>query len=381
MASRSVDLVAIGPPPTDPYSPLAGVWSMARAAAERGDRVRVLFPHGATGGPPPDGVVAEDVAFALRRPGTTLEDADYATAAGRRIRPDAVLVLRDPSGIGPLDVGAHRGTPPHLVSFVRSIGIREFAREQEGNPSGGFVDRIGAWRDRRAVRRLERAALLEPEVLFCDAPGMADALVTEYGISRSRLRPTTSPVPALAVPPSRTEARGRLGIPPDVPTVVAPIAPDAVEGPGTGIVREAFRRIRPLFPGVRLVVAGADAPSEPGVVAVPARDATALATALAAGDVALIIPRHRGFDPGIVFAQRAGCATIATGSAELPVAPGAALRVPPSEDPGDVASTLAELVADPAACREMAVAGREYARRFDPRRLWDEIDAAIGGTR
>ena len=380
MASRTVDLVAIGPAPTDPYSSLAGVWSMARAAVERGDRVRVLFPRGTRGGPPPEGVVAEDVSFPLRRPGTTLEDADYASAAGRRIRPDAELVVRDPAGIGPLGVAARLAAHPHLVSFVRSIGIREFDREHDGSAASGFVDRLGVWRDRRAVRRLERAALLEPEILFCEVPGLADALVAEYGIARARLRPTTSPVPALADAPSRTAARERLGIPPDVPTVVAPIAPDAVEGPGTDLVREAFRRIRPLFPGVRLVVAGASAPSEPGVLAVPARDAGALATALAAADVALIAPRHRGFDPGIVFAQRAGCATIATGSAELPLAPGAAVRVPPSEDPGDIASSLAELVADPAACREMAVAGREYARRFDPRRCWEEIDAAIAGA-
>ena len=380
MAPRSIDLVAIGAMPSDPYSPLAGVWSMARAAVERGDRVRVLFPHGATGGPPPDGVVAEDVPFALRRPGTTLEDADFASAAGRRIRPDAELIVRDPAGLGPLGVDARRGTHPHLVSFVRSIAIREFDRERNGSPASSFVDRIGVWRDRRAVRRLERAALLEPEVLFCDAPGLADELVSEYGISRTRLRPTTSPVPALADFPSRTQARGHLGIPPDVPTVVAPIAPDAVEAQGTELVREAFRRIRPLFPGVRLVVAGASAPTEPGVVALPPRDAATLATALAAADVALVVPRHRGFDPGVVFAPRAGCATIATGSAELPVAPGAALRVPPSEDPGDVASTLAELVADPAACREMAVAGREYARRYDPRRFWEEVDQAIAGA-
>lgn len=380
MAPRTVDLVAIGAAPTDPYSSLAGVWSMARAAAERGDRVRVLFPYGATGGPPPDGVVAEAVPFPLRRPGMALEDADFASAAGRRVRRDADLVVRDPAGIGPLGLGGPRGAHLHLVSFVRSVGIREFDRERDGTAATGFIDRIGVWRDRRAVRRLERAALLEPELLFCEAPGLADDLVAEYGIARSRLRPTTSAVPALADPPSRAEARERLGIPPDVPTVVAPVAPDAVEGPGTDRVREAFRRIRPLFPGVRLVVAGANAPSEPGVIAVPARDAGALAAALAAGDVALVVPRRRGFDPGVVFAQRAGCATIATGSAELPVAPGAAVRVPPSEDPGDIASTLAELVADPAACREMAVAGREYARRFDPRRCWEEIDAAIAGA-
>ena len=377
MASRTVDLVAISPAPTDPYSPLAAVWSVARAAAERGDRVRVLFPHGAIGGPAPEGVVAEDVPFALRRPGTTLEDADFATAAGRRIRPDADLVVRDPSGLGPLGVGGRRGGTPRLVSFVRSIGIREFDRERDGYPAGGFVDRIGSWRDRRAVRRLEQAALLEPEVLFCDAPSLVDALVAEYGIPRSRLRPTTSPVPRLAEPPSRAEARGQLGIPPDVPTVVAPIAPDAVEEGGTAVVREAFRRIRPLFPGVRLVIAGASARSEPGVIGMPSRDAGALATALAAGDVALVVPRHRGFDPGVVFAQRAGCATIVTESAELPVSPGAALRVTPSEDAGDIASTLAELVADPAACRELAVAGREYARRFDPFHFWEEVDQAM----
>ena len=381
MAPRTVEFVAIGPAPLDPYSPLAAVWSVARSAAERGDRVRVLYPEGPTGAAPPDGVTAEPVPFALRRPGTMLEDADFASAAGRRIRPDAELILRDPSGLGPLGVGGRQGRSLRLAAFVRSVGVHEFDRERTGTPAGGLADRIGSWRDRRAIRRLEHAALDEADLLLCESAAIAEALVAEYGVARSRLRAAPSPVPMLPDAPSRASARGSLGIPPDVPTIVAPVAPEAAEGPGTEGIREAFRRIRPLFPGVRLVVAGATCPNEPGLVSVPGREATSFATALAAGDVALIAPRHRGFDPGVVFAQRAGCATIATPSIEFPVPPGSSVRPTVSDEAGDIASVLAELVADPAACRELAASGREYSRRFDPGLLLLEMESTRAAAR
>ena len=381
MAGRTVDLVASGPAPVDPYAPDGGIWSVARAAVERGDRVRVLYPQGGIGGAPPDGVVAEAVPFALKRPGTALEGADFAAAAGRRIRREAELVLRDPAGLGPLGIGGRRASSARLVALVRSLEVRAFEREQATAAPGGFLDRLGSWQDRRAVRRLERAALLEPDLVFCASPELVDLLATEYGIDRARLRPTTPPVPELPEGPTREAARAQLGIPPDVPAVVAPLSLEDAEAGRTEAIREAFRRIRPLFPGVRLVLAGTTAPTDPGVLSVPARTPEAFSAAIAAADVALIAPGRAGFDPGVVFAHRAAVATLATRSVVLPVPAGPSIRVAPSDDAGDVASTLAELVADPAARREMAVAGRELARRFDPSHWWEEIDRAIGATR
>jgi hypothetical protein len=377
MAPESVDVVALGPPPADPYAAAAGVWALARAASERGDRVRVLYPEGATGGSPPTGVTATPIGLSLRRPGAALEDAEFAALAGRRVAVDSTLVVRDPSGVGALGLAGRGRMRPTLVAFARGAEIARFDQERTNRPPSGFIDRLDAWRDRRALRRLERAALDEPDAVFCDTPGVAEALVTEYGLPRNRLEPTFPIVPHLPEPPTRAVARSTLGIPTDVPVVVAPTSSEGMEGSAVDRIREAFRRIRPLFPGVRLVIVGASAPSDPGVVAVASRDGPAFATGLAAADLALIAPPGPGFDPGPVFALRARVATLSTGTVVLPPPVAEAVRRSASDDAGDIASGLAELLADPAACRELASAGPERVRGYSPEQVLAQVDAVM----
>jgi glycosyltransferase involved in cell wall biosynthesis len=312
----------------------------------------------------------------LRRPGAALEPAEFAGLAGRRLRPDATLVVRDPSGLGPLGLSGRRNDRPSVVSFVRGLELHAFDRERSGHASAGFADRLDAWRDRRAVRRLERAALDEATALFSDDPELAKALASEYGIDARLLRPTVPPLPRLPPGPPRAKARATLGIPPDVSVVVAPSASESAEAAGVDRVREAFRRIRSLFPGVRLVVVGCPTAVEPGVVGVPARDTATLALALAAADVAVVAPPRPGFDPGVVFALRAGIATIVGVGVRLPIPPESAIRTAVSDDPGDLASALAELVADPAAARNLAGRGPGYAAAYLPERVADQIDVA-----
>ena len=337
MAPRTVDVVAVGPPPIDPYATAATAWAIARSLAERGDRVRVLYPEGPPGLPPPPDVVGTAVPLPLRRPGAALEPAEFAALAGRRVRPDATLVVRDPSGLGPLGLSGRRSEGPIVVSFVRGLELHAFDRERTGRPPAGFADRLDTWRDRRAVRRLERAALAEPAALFSDDPELTKALTNEYGIDARLLRPTVPPVPRLPPGPPRAKARETLGIPPDVPVVAAPSASEDAEAAGISRVREAFRRIRSLFPGVRLVVAGAATPVEPGVVGVPSRDAETLALALSAADVAVVAPSRTGFDVGSVYAMHAGVATIVGAGVHFPIPPDGAVRVAASDDSGDLA--------------------------------------------
>jgi hypothetical protein len=377
MAARTIDVVAVGPPPFDLYEPAASAWAIATELAARGDRTRVLYPEGSSGAPLPTGVEGTAVALPLRRPGTALEGAEFAALAGRRIRPDASLVIRDPSGLGPLGLSGRRREQPLIVGFVRSLEIHAFDRERSGRPPSGFADRLDAWRDRRSVRRLERSALVEATALFLDDPDLASALSGEYGVEAGRLRPTVPPVPALPPGPTRSDARAALGIPPDVPVVLAPSASERAEESGVERVREAFRRIRLLFPGVRLVAVGTAAPPEPGVVSAPGRDGATLALGLAAADVTVVAPTRPGFDPGAVFSMRAGVATIVGGAVKFPRPPPAeALRRAASDDPGDLASALAELVADPAAARDLGGKGLEYAAEYLPGRIVDQIDAA-----
>ncbi|HTP53486.1 MAG TPA: glycosyltransferase [Thermoplasmata archaeon] len=372
MAGRTVDLLAAGPAPVDPYEPAAAAWALAEGLRDRRCSVRVLFPTGPGGGAPPPGVETASIEIPIRRPGAAVEPADFARAAARRIRPDAELVLRDPSGLGPLAL-SHRGGGHRIDAIVRAVHLGEFDRERASRRPNGLMDRVDTWRDRRAVRRLEKEALDEADAIFCDSPVVADEIVAAYRIPRDGIRPTIPPVALGPPPPSRDEARAELGLPTDVPVVAALAASENAEEAGIDRVREAFRRIRPLFPGVRLVVAGAEAPVEPGVHAAPERDRAVFVRALAAADVAVFARRLVGFDPGLVLALRQGVASVALATARLPTEPNGAVRTVPGDDPGDLSSAVAELVADLAQRRALAAQGPAYASRFLPERVAAEL--------
>lgn len=367
MAGRTVDLLAAGPAPADPYEPAASAWALAEGLAARGCAVRVLYPPGPGGQEPPAGIGALAVELPLHHPGAPDEPADFARSAGKRVRPDAQLVVRDPSGLGPLGL-SHRGGR-RIAAIVRSVQLGDFDRERSGRRPAGLMDRVDAWRDRRTVRRLERSALEEADRIYCDAPPLADELAEEYRFARDRVRPTIPPVAVGPEPPAREKARADLGLPTDVPVVAALACSERAEEAGVDRAREAFRRIRPLFPGVRLIVAGAEAPVEPGVHAAPERDRATFVGALAAADVAVFPRRLPGFDPGVVLALRLGVAPVAMATVRLPGPPGDAVRTVPGDDPGDLSSAIAELVADLAQRRSLAALGPAYAAQFQPDRV------------
>ena len=369
MPGRSVDLVAVGPPPRDPYEPAASAWALAGALAVRGDDVHVLHLVGSDPGPVPAGVVAVPIDIPLRRPGGPVEPAEFATAAGRQLRKKVDLVLRDPVGLGSLGLSRSRKGPPLVAGFARTVELRSFEGERGGRPGSGFVDRLDTWLDRRSVRRLERAALAESDRLFWDAPDVSRSLVEQYAVPERKLAALPPAVPALPPPPTREASRHTLRIPLDVPVVVAPAAFEAADPAGTDRVLEAFRRVRPFFPGVRLVVSGAAAPTDPGVISVPDRHAETLANAIAAADVALFARRAPGFDPGIVLVARAAVPPIVLPGAPLFADPAGGVRTAASEDAGDLASVLAELLADPATQRQVGRAATRFAEVFQPDRV------------
>lgn len=377
MPTRSVEVVAAGPPPVDPYGPAASAWGLAAALAEAGDDVHVLYLAGSPGDRIPPGLTATSVDIPLHRPGAPVEPAEFATAAGHRLRKAADLVLRDPVGLGSLGLPRRRRGGPVVGAFVRAIELESLEGERKGRTPAGVVDRLDAWRDHRAVRRLERAALEEADRLFYDSPEVAKSLGEIYGVSARklvRLPPAVASLPAL---PTREASRADLRIPPDVPVVVAPTAFDAPEPSGVDRVLEAFRRVRPFFPGVRLVLTGVPAPADPGVVNLPDRTATTLADAVASADVAVFARRVPGFDPGIVLAARAAVPPIVLPDARLPVDPAGGVRAAVSDDVGDLASVLAELLADPAARREVGRAAARFSEAFLPARVAAEISRTV----
>jgi glycosyltransferase involved in cell wall biosynthesis len=377
MPGRTVDVVAVGPPPLDPYEPAASAWALAAALAARGDDVRVLHLPGSAADRVPPGVTAVPVEIPLRRPGGPVEPAEFAAAAGRRLRKPVDLVLRDPVGLGSLGARRARRASPLIGAFARAIELRAFEGERQGISPTGFVDRLDTWRDRRSVRRLERVALEEADRLFYDAPEVARSLTEEYGVAERKLVALPPAVPALPPLPTREASRHDLRIPLDVPVVVAPTAFEAPASSGVDRVLEAFRRVRPFFPGVRLVLCGALAPSDPGVIVLPGRRADTLSDALASADVAVFARRVPGFDPGVVLAARASVPPIVLPDARLPVDPAGGVRVAASDDPGDLASALAELLADPAVGQEVGRAAARFAEAFLPERVAAALDQAI----
>jgi len=376
MPGRTVDIVAAGPPPLDPYDAAASAWALAVALAARGDDVRVLHLAGSESDQVPVGVVDVPVEIPLRHPGAPVEPAEFAAVAGRRLRRPVDLVLRDPVGLGSL--GSHRGRRgPLLGAFVRAVELRAFEGERQGLASTGFVGRLDTWRDRRAVRRLERVALDEADRLFFDAAEVATALSKEYGVSARKMVPLPPAVPSLPSFPTREASRHDLRIPPDVPVVVAPTAFADPEASGVDRALEAFRRVRPFFPGARLVLTGVPLASDAGAIAIPDRHAASLASALASADVALFARRVPGFDPGIVLAARAGLPSIVLPDARFPVDPAGGVRAAVSDDPGDLASLLAELLADPAMRREIGQAASRFSPAFLPERVAGALVEAV----
>jgi glycosyltransferase involved in cell wall biosynthesis len=374
MASRTVDVVATAGPSSDPYAPGATAWALAGALARRGDSVAVLFPSGGESAAAPDGVRPVPVDLPLRHPGAAIEGAELATAAGRHLRRDADLVIRDPIGLGRL--GPARGRGPIVAGFVRGVELTAYDHERPPG-SAGFRDRLDRWRDRRAIRRLEEAALREADRLFCDAPGLPGVLAAMYGVAESRCRTALPPVARLPDLPRPEDARASFRIPNDVPVVAAPASFEAPDPSGADRAREAFRRVRSFFPGARLIVTGTSVPADPHVTVAPERDAGTLARALAAADVTVFARRVPGFDPGVILALRAGRAVLVGPGVQFPVDPGDAVRRVADDDPGELASALAELLADPATRRPLATAGVGYASPYDPDRVLAGISDAL----
>ncbi len=176
-------------------------------------------------------------------------------------------------------------------------------------------------------------------------------------------------------PPSREAARKALRLPLDVPVVAAPLSSEDPAVSGGARMVDAFRRVRSLFAGVRLVLVGGTAPTEPGLTTVADRDFAAFERAFAAADVTIVAPSVTGFDAGAVLALRAPCALLTSPSVRFPLDPGSAVRVAPSEDPAELAAVLAELLADPAERRSLADAGARFAQRFDPERVAATVSA------
>jgi hypothetical protein len=372
MAVRTIDVLAAGPPSADLYDPAAPAWALAGGLAARGHSVQVTFPGPSETPSPPPGVTLAPFPPVTPHVGTFLGDAELAKSAGRRIRPVADAVVRDPAGLGSL---GHRAGRHAVVAFVRGLaGDLTPAAPSGPSVSGGFATRVLGWGERRGVRRLEREALAEATTVYCTTAAQRERVREDYGVAADRLRLGAPTVPRGPEPPARDAARRLVGVPDDILLVVVlpPVDPATVGTAGPAV--EAFRRTRPIFPGARLAVLGAADAAGPGTIALPSREAGAITSAIAAADVAVAFSPPATLDPGLVLALRAGVPTVAAPTVDLGDASDGVVRQAPTADAGELASVLAGLFADPEERRALGERARAFAKRFDPEHLAEELE-------
>ncbi|MCI4366162.1 MAG: hypothetical protein L3K08_00245 [Thermoplasmata archaeon] len=233
----------------------------------------------------------------------------------------------------------------------------------EDRGGAGWLDRFFA---RRAARKEESAALTRARWIL--APGEEERHRFLLGVPDAAARTAVLPaaVPDPPTDPDRSSARRLLHLPDDVP-VAAWVGRAGPTG-GSEMTRVAFQRARVFFPGARLLLAGISAPTEPGAHPLPGADAETRMAVRKAADVVLAPSTPEVSD--LLATMRCGATALVGKAVRFPRDPPAdALRRPEGEDVGALASSLAELFADPGLRRRTAEAGIRYADGYSPARI------------
>jgi len=373
MPPRTIDIVAAGPPSEDVYDPAAPAWALAAGLAGRGHSVQVIYPGATNGAPAPPNVTATAFPGITEHVGTFRGDAELAHRAGRHLRRDAAVVVRDPAGFGPI---GHHARSARIVAFVRSLSAASIGPAPA--PSGGLRSRLAGWGERRDARHLEKEALREASVVYCSTSSMRESLHRTYGLLPGRLHIAPAAVADGPGPIPREAARRRLGVPDDVVVVgVLPIGGIA-SAESVAPALEAYARVRKIYPGSRLALIGGPTVNVPGVVSVPDSHRTTVAAVCAASDVGLVVGQGAEAEGALVLGLRAGLSFVAPPALDLGEMVSEGVRRADTGDPSELASALVGLVADTAERRTLAEKGRKLAERFLPDRVAEELERATG---
>ncbi|MCI4339893.1 MAG: glycosyltransferase family 4 protein [Thermoplasmata archaeon] len=351
------------------------VWELSAALVALGHRVRVLYPA-ATAAPHPSyqGVEAVPVPTpgAARRPFG--RDIAIGRSATSLLDPSADLVVGNDEkagAIGPLGGRGSRG--PVFAMFVHDVALHTFDTLRPLEPARGIRQRVGNWLDRRALKGLEGGALERARAILVGSALNEELLHRHYGIASSRIHRLPLGVPAPLDVGSKADARQSLHIPIDVPVVA--FVGRTPDRQGLPIALDAFRRVRVFFPGARCIVVGSSPKTEPGVLSLGVVDDATKARALRAADVFLFPARYEGFGIAPREAMRYGLATVVSSHVPLDgIDRKEAVRVVASDDPGDYASELAELLADPALRRSLGEAGKACADELSFDRMAERFE-------
>ena len=365
MAPWTVDFVVRGPPSNDLGIPWFAAWQLMQGLGLRGHRVRGIFPSRSQEEiTAPSHVEVVPFPDLVEENGSVEAERNLVRAAGEQIAPTTDLVVRWPLGMSSLPLSAgRRAAGPRVCGVVESVGLAEWDTSSAKDPPGGLRDRLGRWRNRRAIKHAESEALHQASVIFARSDIEREMLHHYFGTPKERVESLPPGIPDPPADLDRTQARRALQLPLDDPVVAFAARPDRFLEDGGDLALEAFRRIRVFFPGAKFLAIGAAPPkSESGVKAALSAELPNLSKAFAAADVTIFPSRTGGLHPFAPFAMRFGRAVIVSHTLALPGSPPKGVaRVVLTDDVGDYASELADLLADPAGQRAMGQRAKTYA--------------------
>lgn len=376
MARWRIDFLAsVGPEETS--SGLGRVvWELAGSLARLGHHVRVVYPADP---PTPHAPVDTVEAVPIPTTGASRRPFGRDIAFGKRatgvLDASADVIVGNDEKAGAVGaVGARRG--PAWIHFAHDVALHTFDTLRPLEPDRGFRQRFGNWLDRRALKGLEDRAIARSRLVLVGSAKNAELLRRYYKVPGERVQLLPIGVPRPLEVGTRAEARLALHVPPDVP-VVAFVGRNP-ERQGLPTALEAFRRVRSFFPGARMVVVGSKPATEPGVLALGVVDEPTKARALRAADVFLFPARYEGFGLAPREAMGYGLATVVSSHVPLDGVDPALLRVVASDDAGDYASELAELLADVALRRTLGEAARAASSAWSFDAMAERFEKSVG---
>ncbi len=345
------------------------VWSLAAALVARGHAARVLFPsqnlsaradaRGVTAIPVPD-------PGAKRRPFG--RDIAIGRDASDLLDPDVDVIVGNDEKAGALEWRKRDGGRPVFTMILHDVSLHTFDTLRPLEPSRGPRQKIGNWLDRRTLKRLEARALERAQVILIPSELNRELLRTNYGIQDGRVQLMPNGVPDPVEAGTKANARLALKVPPDVP--VLSFIGRTPERQGLPIAVEAFRKIRVIFPGARLLVVGSEAKEEAGVTGMGVVDEITKARVLRASDLFVFPARYEGFGLAPREAMRYGVPVVTSRHVPLEgIDAKGAVRIVGSDDPAEYAAEITGLLADPSLARSMGAAGKAYADSFSYARM------------